>query len=157
MPRGTFQFHELMVIPARIIHVSWRKLLGRLFLHVSCLWREGSLIFLYLKRRTHDVDIPRRIMLLYAPRGSSSLISLEEDSCATLSPYCIILLSRCYPSRCYLPCKARLLLTKCVAFSCEVFRLAHFSYDLASCSLWWSTSGASHWSVIPYNPPFSKF
>lgn len=39
--------------------------------------------FLMFARFTYNVDIPWRVMLPYAQRGYSSLISLEADSCTT--------------------------------------------------------------------------
>lgn len=72
--------------------------------------------FFMFVRRTHDVDILQRVMLPYSPRGWSSLISLEMDSCMTVS-LTASFYSRDAVSRvCYIICEARFLPSELCGF-----------------------------------------
>lgn len=75
--------------------------------------------FIMSSRQTRDVDISWRDTLPYAPQRWSSLIGLEANSCATLLPYYILLLSRCCHSRCvYLPREASIIPSQVCGLSC---------------------------------------
>lgn len=117
MPRGRFQFTNIVITFPRIIHVPWREFNRCTLFRVIGIPLGGSLF-------------------PHASWGCSSPIGLKVDPYTThialLYHFTIEMLSL---EMCYLPCEACLLPNEVCDLPYEVCCLAYLSYDFVSCYL----------------------